>query len=371
MHKYSRVFLSILVIGSMIGALFSVVSPVSGQTEPPNQVYLPVILKNSYSEAPAYYGVSRYMNTVDPVKSYTYGCQAGSVDKQLEGKQDKIIILAYGQPWGENGEYGVWYYSGTFANTTVIAESAKQFAYGYWVCTGSDTESTIELVIGTNNYARYINGICSAGSWFCNTTVAYEHGKRWAQMVKEVSDWVVKNGLAGQVSIAGGNDIEFLWNTPAITKAWVQGYDAFDDDKYKFYNFGTCDGCPYVGSTWHPPVNNWSMSDAYYVAWGAAPVWPIPEIYLTTGKNAKEWAYLSYWGTNNGRSKIQFQGTLTQWQACLQRGGCVVYDDDGNILFGSNNTPEEGWSQMIKELNVWPSTAQWTIRWMTDIRWSP
>ncbi|PKO09036.1 MAG: hypothetical protein CVU40_12570 [Chloroflexi bacterium HGW-Chloroflexi-2] len=371
MKTHYRFLLSILILVSMVGALFTSFSFASSQTESPYQVYLPVLMKNPHTDPPAYYGVSRYMNTIDPVKSYVYGCQAGSTDKQLAGKQDKIIILAYGQPWGQNGEYGVWYYSGTFASTAVIAESAKQFAYGYWVCTGSDTESTIELVIGTSNFAKYDKGKCTEGSWFCNTTVAYEHGKRWALMVKDVSNWVVKNGISGQVSIAGGNDIEFLWNTPAITKAWIQGYDAFDENRYKLYNFGSCDACPYVGSTWHPPANNWTMSDAYYVAWGAAPVWPIPEIYLTTGKNAKEWAYLSYWGTINNRSKIQFQGTLTQWQACLQRGGCVVYDQYGNVLYGSNNTPEEGWLQLINEINRWTSTAQSTIRWQTDIRWSP
>lgn len=369
--KKFRGLLSIVLSLSFLGVLFTNTSIVSSQDDPEYQVFLPIVTNMSYSEPPPYYAVSRYMNTVDPVKSYSYGCQVGLSDQQLEGKQDKLIILAYGQPWGKNGEYGVWYYSGTFASTAIIAESVKQFAYGYWVCTGSDTESTIELVIGTNNYAKYEYGVCTSGSWFCNTSVAKEHGKHWALLVKDVSDWVVKNGYASQVSIAGGNDIEFMWNTPEITKAWIQGYDEYDENKYKLYNFGTCDACPYVGSTWHPPANNWTMNDAYYVAWGAAPVWPIPEIYLTTGKNAKEWAYLSYWGTINGRSKILFDGTLTQWQACIQRGGCIVYDSEGNILFGSNNTPFEGWTQLISELNRWSSTSQSTIRWMTDIRWSP
>jgi hypothetical protein len=371
MNKIYKALLSIFLIIIFLGVLFSNTFAVSSADEQTYKTYLPLILKNPLPPPPTTYGVSRYMNTVDPAKSYSYGCLAGTADLQLPGKQDKIIILAYGQPWGQSGQYGVWYYSGTFASTAVIAESAKQFAYGYWVCSGSDTESTIELVIGTSNFAAYKDGVCKPESWFCTTTIAYEHGKHWALMVKEVSDWVVKNGFSSQVSIAGGNDIEFMWNTPAISKAWVEGYDAFDENKYKLYNFGSCDACPYVGSTWHPPANSWTMSDAYYVAWGAPPVWPIPEIYLTTGKNAKEWAYLSYWGTINGRSKIQFPGTLTQWQACLQRGGCVVYDSNGVVLFGSNNTPEQGWQQLLNEINRWPATAQSTIHWMTDIRWSP
>ncbi|PKO12620.1 MAG: hypothetical protein CVU39_23330 [Chloroflexi bacterium HGW-Chloroflexi-10] len=365
--KKKNLILTIFAITGLAAFLWSsVLAAPAFQAGPPYFSYLPIVSKPEPTPTPippappTVFSTTRYMTSITNVDSYNFGCLAGQRDLALPGKQDSLIILAYGQPWGQNGEYGVWYYRGTFANTTQIGNSAKQYAKGYWDCSGNDNTSTVEIAIGTSNYASYYNGVCTSGSWFCTTDRAYNHGKEWALMVKDVYNWVISQGYASQISVAGGNDIEFLWNKANITKSWVEGFDDYDQGVYKFYNFGSCDACPYVGSTWHPPANNWSMEDAYYVAWGAAPVHPVPEIYSITGKNAKEWAYLSYWGTQNNRVAIQFPATLTQWQACQQVGGCT----------GSDNKPLTGWQQLFTEINRWPQTAQQNIRWMTDILWS-
>lgn len=57
-------------------------------------------------------------------------------------------------------------------------------------------------------------------------------------------------------------------------------------------------------------------------------------------------------------------GVMTQYQACLDQGGCS----------GTNNTPEQGWTQLRDLLSSDSQTAQTllnpqTLRWVTDITW--
>ncbi len=362
-------YLAFFVIGLWLAGSLFFQNMRTAQANPPYKVFLPLVSKapslpqvisketSFVFEKPIQYSSSLYMTTYSPTTSFDYGCQAGKHDLAIPGKQDTLIILAYGQPWYEDGKMGTWNYNWTFASTDKIAESAKQFAKGYWACSGEDTQSTIELAIGTNNFAKYRDGVCTGE--FCSTKRGYDHGKAWAGMVKNVAEWVAAQGYAGQVTITGANDIELAWNTAAISKAWVQGFDDANQGLYTLYNFGACENCPRRDRPELKPYNNWSIEDVYYVAWGANSVWPIPEIYNTAGLNAMQWAYLSYWGTQNQKPPIIYLGSLTQWQACLQRGGCS----------GADNTPQQGWQQLYKELNYWPKTAQENIRWMSDICW--
>ncbi len=88
--------------------------------------------------------------------------------------------------------------------------------------------------------------------------------------------------------------------------------------------------------------------------------WPIPEIYLTNGYMANQWANLSKVGVDLGYSPMYFLGAMTQLQAC---GGS---DDPRPKL---DNTPVEAWYQLYLALNKRPETAQSTIPYMTDIDW--
>ncbi|MCJ7625042.1 MAG: hypothetical protein MUO76_16200, partial [Anaerolineaceae bacterium] len=53
---------------------------------------------------------------------------------------------------------------------------------------------------------------------------------------------------------------------------------------------------------------------------------------------------------------MEIQGTMTQYQACIQVGGCGTLD----------NTPDEGWTYLWTYLNSDPHTAQ-GLRYSTDI----
>lgn len=363
----------LLVIISFFVSGAVIVNPIpnSVNNDGPYHVYLPLVFKPVPPPPPApptEYSISRYMEASSFPYSYNYGCEIGFRDNQLPGYQDSVVILAYGQPWFEDNKYGTWAFDG-FVDTTEIAESAKQFAKGYWECSGSDTTSQIDIAIGTSNFAKYEYGVCTSGSWFCTTSRAYNHGEEWVKMVEGVYDWVIKQGYASQITISGANDIEPGWNTPEISKAWADGFDDHDKGIYIFYNFGSCDNCPTrLNPNLTPP---WTMEEIYYTAWKSAPVWPIPEIYATSGIHARQWAYLSYWAVTHGLSKIEFAGSLTQYGACHQSPSNLLYCNRGTETETDDldNTPQEGWQQLFDEINYWTQTTQPYLRWMTDIRW--
>jgi hypothetical protein len=62
-------------------------------------------------------------------------------------------------------------------------------------------------------------------------------------------------------------------------------------------------------------------------------------------------------------SRIDFSGSMTQYGACQQRGGCTFTSSD------TMNTPQEGWNQLWSATYADPDTRMLLLRWMTDIRY--
>ncbi len=308
---------------------------------------------------PEIYTTSYYMDNVNPGNYYNIGCSMGSRDRNLYGAQDSVVIFALGRPYGENGKYGVKIYNyNVFVSTDQMIEAFQKFGEGYWVCSGSDRQSKVTVGFGTSNWEP------STAPWFSVKTGdtysnAYQHGKAWALMVRQVNEWYASRGYASQVTAVGAIDMELSWNKPAPSKAWVAGFDANDQGKYAYYNFGDCAGCPskyYPGWT---PNNGWTLDDIWYTSWGAPPAWPLPLIYAESGINAYQWQWVSRYSVLTYGSKILFKGPMTQRQACLQVGGCAYI----------NNSPMMGWSQLWQALNSDSRTSQTSLPWSTDIKY--
>lgn len=341
-------------------------------------VYLPYVSKQPTPTAtptplpplPSDYSVSYYVQTVNVADAYNYGCALGQTDQSTPGAQDHLVILDFGQPWYENGEYGtiVFRVGGvgdfTFANMDTVTSLAKNYAMGYWACTGSDDQSFLTLGIGTTNYLGQ-----STDAPMKNSSRLYTHGKLWAQMVLSVNAWLSTQGYAAQVYATGANDIEPSWATAAYTRDWIQGFDDYDDigdgDNIAaiYFDYGSCDGCPqsYYSDidSWPYMPSDWWMNDIWYVAWGAQPAGVVPEIYLSSEANAKQWQTISKYAKVQKGMRIDFSGVMTQYGACQQRGGCN----------GTMNTPQQGWNQLWKYTFADPDTRMDGLRWMTDIRY--
>jgi hypothetical protein len=278
--------------------------------------------------------------------------------------QDSVVALLFGAQTTVNGEPGatLWGEPHTLGDIAALVES---FAIGYYNCFGTaDCPGTsqanqnmhVRIVIATNNSGR-------------NVTSA--QGERWAGMVNEVGAWVIDQGYAGRVDVAGGNDMEPDFNDAPATRAWVDGYASVLPPRF-LYNVGAASGCPtnpatqtaaagLCGTPAHP---NWTQEDVWYLSWGADPAQAIPEIY--TPAQPSQWTLLSLYGylnpqRRNGGSVIM-SGALTELGACTQ---------------GNNNDPTcqpqpyrpaEGWQAFFNALNGDLRTAQ-TLPWSTDIRW--
>ncbi len=360
---------------SMVGALFTNVGLVSSQEGDGYQVYLPVV--SNYT-MPTHYSTSWYV-TANLLKStngkrniYTKGVQAGNLTAP-PGRQDQLVILHFGRPRNESAtRVGTRVYldtSGDLTSINDIVAYTQDFINGFIVgaVSKNDYDSKLELAIGTSNlnYDYYASGTCIG--YFCNANDAYYHGKSWAEMIARINNWVISQGYANRVNVAGASDIELAWNSAQVTHAWVKGFDDYDQGKYIFYNFGACEGCDIgINLNKAPDPNkdltgDWTHAKVHYSAWGAAPAWPIPEIYLNNEWNANQWANISKVGVSLGFSPMYFFSALTQYQACLGSNdtSCGAMD----------NTPVEGRTQLMKAINTRPETSQNYIPYMTDIDW--
>jgi hypothetical protein len=299
---------------------------------------------------------SRFMGTVDPATLYAEGKQLGNLASAE--KRDDLIVLDFGWPQlqKDTGTHGTQLFSDymagkTFATNSQIAQAVQAFAQGYHDQVSQKqniAHSQLVIAIGTNNK----QGISNAS------------GQTWAALVDQVNTWV-KQQQDAEIKIAAASDMELGWNTAQNTRSWVDGYKAYFSSNGKFaptlYNYGDAAGCPPYGRC----NGGWTQDDVWYISWGSGVSAPLPEIYTTTGSQAKEWANLvKYSFTKDPNHPMIIAGVMTQYQSCL----------DQNDHSGTDNTPAQGRSQLWNALNADEQTAQTlknpqTLRWVTDITW--
>lgn len=293
-----------------------------------------------------------YMRYYTQQKARDLGCTLGQRDQSLPGKQTSIVILDFGVTKYKDGQYGAsGMQVGGFVTMDKIADAVEQFGLGYWTCTGTDYDSHVILGVGTNNYNNT--------NVYSNLSVTYNHGLAWAQMVNQVASWFqtsCPNRCNGQVSIVGANDIELAWSSPTAAINWLRGYDSAN--LYPLYNFGAAEGCPNAcgggGYTW-------TLAQVLQVT-NTRPVYPLPEIYLNSGTNARQWFQLSQYSVRTTGIPFDFVGVMTNYTACQQypESACQYID----------NTPEEGWTQLNSLVNGADYTTYDAIPYVTDIGWT-
>jgi hypothetical protein len=285
---------------------------------------------------------SRYMATAEWGELFNMGCADGQVSPSDE---NTAVILDFGQPWSSGGAYGTLLFKVyQFRSTTQIAEGVKGYLDGFYICAPEGAHTRV--AVGTNNY----------GMW-----TTYEHGMAWAEMVNGLNEWIAEQpGYESKVAVRGASDMEPGFREPVSTRAWVNGYNAAYSGESWLYNFGSCDGCPYTACPTCISPNGWTREDVWYVSYGPAANWPFPEIYLNSGIHADQWYRMSVYSHDYHGGRMHFLGTLTQWQACQTHGPCN----------GTDNTPEEGWSQLQEKVNSDVRTEQ-PIIYSSDISWPP
>jgi hypothetical protein len=314
----------------------------------PPELFLPLVV--DYTAPPD--TESFYMKTVDSNTLAVMGCGLGIRDSELPGSQDSFVILDFGNPHPDGG---AWMFGYGPVSTEQIASAIQFYAWGYYSCLGEDLASHLWIGVGTNNYCGPVRNPTCAGY-----NVTPEHGQGWAEMVNQINDWLIVNGLFNQVSAAGANDLEVGWATPETSRGWVDGYD--QSNNWQLYHFGDAAGCPPVpggdcGTSKYP---EWTEEDVWYIAWGAPPSIPTPLIYANSGIHAQQWYSLSLYSYLTHGERMDFAAAITQYKACLQRPSDLC-----NLL---DNTPYEGWLQLFSAVHSDSRTDQ-TIDWSTDLQW--
>ncbi len=284
--------------------------------------------------------------------AYDRGCDAGTADKNTAGTQTHYVVLDFGSLY--KNSVGTWTVSG-FGHPFSLAKArdmVQQWAYGYWTCTGTDTASTAYVGLGTNNSAGEITS--AAGLQFANTA---QSAVNWAKSHPSTSTAAYAQGRP-----AGANDFEDFNVSNLNTKSrnWIDGYNSASS-RPMMLNYGAASGCP---TSFVPSAGSCNASlnaeTIWRVSWGpsTSAAFPLPEIYSTSGSNAKQWRYLSRYSYNEHGSAFRFQGVMAQSGACSQRGGCT----------GTDNTPSEAWSQLDAQVSADPITDS-TVGPPTNIWW--
>lgn len=308
-------------------------------------------LAQSASAAAPNWTYNYYVDTLNYQHWYDLGYAQGQADQARAGTQNRLVILAFGSPALSGGVYGADPPGSlSFASRETLRDVPVNFARGYYIGTGADTASTITLALGATNYGSQV------------ATNATQQGRAWSNFVQTAK--VDTQGYSSQVTVTGAYDIEIGWNTPAASLALLDGYASINVGN-PAYDFGDAGGCP--TTTRDNCVTGgytWPIEDVWQKAYGRAFMYPVPEIYGSSGTNAKQWANLSRYGYNQHGYSISFPGTLSQYQACLDVSDPCTPQSPG----ATKNTPDTAWTQLYNELQAVTTTAM-TPRWSNNIRW--
>ncbi|MDQ2983647.1 MAG: hypothetical protein M3R70_06960 [Actinomycetota bacterium] len=277
------------------------------------------------------------MTTTASGTLYGEGCN------QANATPHARVVLGFGQPWSNGSTYGTNVFgSNTFRSLAQIESAAKAWLQGFWDC--APLGAYVRLGIGTSNYRG---------------ATGFAHGRAWANMIDRLNAFInAPPSYASMESARGASDIELGWNTPAASRAWVDGYASAYASPSLYWDYGDAAGCPPYGNC----ANGWTQEDVYHVAWGVAPAYPLPQIYCeacysgdTRGGQSRQWQRLSLYGhTNHAGHAMEFVGAMTQWAAA---GRCCT------------NAPAQGWSQLSADLNSDSRTAQ-QLESSTDITYA-
>ncbi|MFD0824259.1 hypothetical protein ACT8ZR_01100 [Neobacillus sp. M.A.Huq-85] len=326
------------------------------------------------SSFPGFYTTSHYIKSLSYLPGYGEDLAAQSQTNLTNNPSltflNEIIILDFGKPTVQTQRvkknkfrtYGASLFnSTTFTSTNEIASGVEQFIDSFIATFQSTISYSITIAVGTTNYG---------------SQVTKEHGQAWGNMINSINTYVLNKALTDtrylSIQVVGANDMETGWNSPNVTRAWVDGYRSTTDNQ--LCNFGDAGGMPqaskgrttYISGTGN---NGWTLNDIWYVSDGGInPVtntqfsFVLPEIYTTAGTQAAQWFNLDLYSHQTYQKPLSIYGVLTEFAA----------DNTTNPPSGQNS----GWNQLAGYLQSSPVTAVDLedgtpfMQWATDISWA-
>jgi hypothetical protein len=287
---------------------------------------------------PSWITRSYYMADGGGARARNLGCANG--DKQ--GR----MTLFFGAPTVVAGTYGVTLWGAPNRTTAQVAATVKEVVRGYAECR-RDPSYRLLIGVGTSNSA--IDG--KSADW------VIRHGQAWGTIVRNLAGWAAAH-YPGHVRMYGAWDAEPSWASFEKTNLWMHGYDDVPNVP-ALHTHNSADGCPRSSSNNGSCNNGWTQYRLWHVSWEHAPALPMPQIYATSGVNAKQWHMLDAYGFRNRGRGMTFYGVMSQHEACARAGGCP----------GTDATPSQSHDFLLRELWTRDYTRQASLPGMTNIRW--
>ncbi|MBA2515836.1 MAG: hypothetical protein H0V22_00695 [Solirubrobacterales bacterium] len=285
------------------------------------------------------------MDTISSSTHDNLGCRQANALNNATNSPHVVVALVYGDPRyfqlaDGSYRYGATAYGTSPVSVGQIATAVENFVNGFARCL-ADRNASVDLAFGVTNHAGATMNPIGLGL-----------GQAWASGVKLVDDYIYGHGYSGFMRAYGAGDLELEYNDAAHTRGFVDGFNSPTFEPLKV--LGDSTGCPSTLSTANCGGGgfSWTQTDVHYINYGAAPSSSIPQNYNTSGTTAKQRYVLA---KNKG---TKYQGTVTQYAACLQRGGCS----------GVNNTPQQGFRLLDDQLNSDAATAT-TLYYATDLKY--
>lgn len=282
--------------------------------------------------------------------AYDRGCTAGNADEAEPGTQTRYVLLDFGAMYQDaGGGWNVTAFHGPDFALYKARNMVQEWAKGYYVCTGGDLQSVANVGLGTNN---------SGGD------VTYAAGVELATKAKgAIANLEAEGSYYQQGRPIGASDFEDWDQGSALntqSRNWIDGYNSVND-KPRFVNYGAASGCPQSSVPTPTSCNTGLNAETIWrVSWSGA-AYPLPEIYATSGANAKQWRYLSKYSiVQKSAGPFYFVGVMAQSGACSQVG-CPA---------GTDNTPTEAWNQLETQLDQDPAIEMQPGA-PTNIWWGP
>lgn len=300
-----------------------------------------------------HYSHSWYITTNSTSTMYNRGLADGKFD--TVHCTAALIVLDFGQPtqWHYSGsgyqQYGTWNFNsaGVFLADDQILALAENYAAGWW--DGTSSCPYLHLALGTNNY----NECPAPGIYALSTCSVSTAGAEWAALIKNFNAWLqVKHRdtstgtywwYGQQENIQAADDIEHGYDCAAKTRQFIAAYNA--NTTYAMFDYGdfATGGC-------------WAPSDMYYVGWGGADEWNIPETYTSTQIN-------SLIAVERSQGDMYPSGNMTT---------CAGSDPLPTTTTCSNGyyAPVAGWNALYNSQAA-AGLGEGNMAYTTNIQWQP
>lgn len=185
----------------------------------------------------------------------------------------------------------------------------------------------------------------------------YENAYWMGEVVTAEDTWLQNTGYISLMYTDAGSDTET--SSSYATYSYVSSYlgkEYATDPNNFIFDFGDAGSCPTGSYSATGKCANWTQGQILDLSWQEIYALPLPEDYNTVQAQAQQWYWLSIGSIRTGDGPIRFDGELTQYQACQQRGGCS----------GTNNLPSTGWSFLYNEIWSNTSTRPGDVMWWSD-----